>query len=253
MSKSCIFCNAPANSKEHVPPGWSLRLLRRTEDEKVPMRTYRFGQPPQQWMTGDTAIRTGNVCKGCNNGWMCRLEEENIPTLTPMIFGTAVTLKPTQQERITTWMNKCAMVFDGMDKGDVFYDGLDRMHFKNKVSPLCDTSVWLGHYKGAGRSISEHRTLRTRFKSGDSIKNHVLTMSIGQLVLQITSVKRLEYKDLTPEISLTMYGPSLKDALIQIWPLNLQEVSWPPPLSFNDSDRHLKLLAYRFGGERRND
>jgi hypothetical protein len=78
---------------------------------------------------------------------MCRLEDEIIPTLTPMIFGTAVALKPTQQERITTWLTKSAMIFDGMDKGDVFYDGLDRMHFKYTVFPLQDSSVWLGHYK----------------------------------------------------------------------------------------------------------
>jgi hypothetical protein len=170
-----------------------------------------------------------------------------------MIVGTAVMLKATQQERITTWMTKCAMIFDGMDRGDVFYDGLDRLHFMNRPYPLCDTLMWLGHYTGEGRSICEHRTLRTRLRSGELIKTHVLTMTVGRLALQIASVKRVEYKELTPWIDLPTYGPSLNDALIQIWPMNLKEVSWPPKFCFNDSDRHLKLLAYRFGGDRRAD
>jgi hypothetical protein len=156
---------------------------------------------------------------------MSRLEEENKPILSPMIFGATVTLAATQQERITTWLTKCAMVFDGMDQGDVFYDGLDRMHFKNTISPLQDNSVWLGHYKGQGRSIAEHRTLRTLLGAGGSIKTHVLTMSIGQLVLQITSIKRVEYQELSPQITLQTYGPALTDALIQIWPMNLRDIS----------------------------
>ena len=72
---------------------------------------------------------------------MCRLEEELIPTLGPMIFGTVATLNISQQERITTRLTKCSMIFDGMDKGDLFYDSLDRMHFKDTIYPLQDTSV----------------------------------------------------------------------------------------------------------------
>ena len=253
MSKACIFCGDRANSKEDVPPRWALRLLRKSVGEKVSMRAYRYGHSPRQWMTGDTATRIGTVCKGCNNGWMCRLEEEIKPIFTPMIFGEALTLPTVQQERIATWLTKCAMMFDSMDKGDVFYDRLDSLHFKRTVYPLCDTSVWLGQYKGEGRSISDHRTLRTKLKSADSIKTHVLTMSMGQLVLQIASVKRIEYQELSPQIDLPLYGPSLTNATVQIWPMKLGDVSWPPALSFDDSERHLKLLVYRFGGDMRND
>lgn len=247
MSEVCIFYDNPANSKEDVPPRWSLRLLQQSKDEKVPIRTYRNGEPARQWLTGDTATRIGNVCKECNNGWMCRLEEEVIPILTPMIFGTAVTLTTTQQERITTWLTKSAMVFDGMKRDDMFYDSLDRIHFKKTVFPLQETSVWLGHYKGEGRSFSSHRSSRTKFKSGDSIKTHVLMMSIGEVVLQITCAKRVEYHEISPAIMLQTYGPSLDDALVQIWPMNLRDVFWPPSLKFDDSKTmNLKLLAERF-------
>jgi hypothetical protein len=100
--------------------------------------------------------------------------------------------------------------------------------------------------QGEGRSLSNHKTSRTRFKSGESIKTHVLTMSIGELVMQITSAKRIDYQEISPEITLQTYGPSLTDALVQIWPMNLQDVLWPPSLSFDDSTRNLRLLTDRF-------
>ncbi len=81
------------------------------------------------------------------------------------------------------------------------------------------------------------------------MKTHVLTMCMGQLVLQITSIKRLDGQ-LTPYTQLQTIGPLLTDALVQIWPWNLKGAQWPPSLSFNDRERHLKFLAYRFGGDR---
>ena len=82
------------------------------------------------------------------------------------------------------------------------------------------------------------------------MKTHVLTMSMGQVVLQIVSIKRLEYLDLAPQTDLQTNGPQLTDALVQIWPLNFREISWPPSVSFNDKERHLRFFAYRFGGDK---
>lgn len=250
MDKTCIFCDGRVNSKEDLPPKWIIRLLKKSPKEKVPMRTYRYGQAPRQWMTGDSALRVGKVCKGCNNGWMSRLENDVKPIFSPMILGTSATLTASQQERITTWLTKCTLMYDSMDKGDVFYDVFDRQHFKKTVAPFSDTAAWLGHYSGTmARSFVDHRTLRTKFSSGGSVKTHVLTMCMGQLVLQITSVKRLE-GPLTPYTHLQTIGPRLTDALVQVWPWNLQGVPWPPSLSFNDTERHLKFFAYRFGGDK---
>ncbi len=251
MNKTCIFCNGRVDSKEDIWPKWVLRLLKKSREERVQMRAQRYKEQPRQWPTKDSALKIGNVCQECNNGWMSRLEGSVKAILSPMIIGTSVVLTVSQQERITAWLTKCAMMFDSMDKGDVFYDVLDRQHFKTNVAPYSDTAAWLGHYAGSmGRAFADHRTLHTRLASGGSVKTHVLTMSIGQLVLQIVSVKRLEYFDLSPQIDLQTIGPRLTDALIQMWPLNFRDVSWPPPLSFNDGERHLRFFAYRFGGDK---
>jgi hypothetical protein len=251
MKKTCIFCAGRVDSKEDVLPKWVLRLLKKSRAETVPMRAQRYQEAPKEWPTRESALKTGNVCQECNNGWMSQLEGQVKAILSPMIIGTPVVLTVSQQERVTAWLTKCAMMFDSMDKGEIFYDVLDRQHFRNKVAPYTDTAAWLGHYAGAmGRAFVDHRTLHTRLASGGSVKTHVLTMSMGQLALQIVSVKRLEYRELSPQIDLQTVGPRLTDVLVQVWPLSFRDVSWPPFLSFNDNERHLKIFAYRFGGDK---
>jgi hypothetical protein len=251
MNKTCIFCDGRVDSKEDIWPKWVLRLLKKNHDERVPMRAQRYKEQPKEWPTKDSALKIGNVCQESNNGWMSRLEDQVKPILTPMILGNPVIVTPAQQQRVTAWLTKGAMMFDSMDKGEVFYDVLDRQHFRKYVAPYSDTAAWLGHYVGnMGRAFADHRTLHTKFASGGSVKTHVLTMSMGQVVLQVVSIKRLEYLDLAPRTDLQTNGPPLNDALVQIWPLSFQEISWPPSVSFNDKERHLRFFAYRFGGDK---
>src|SRR5690349_7249775 len=126
MKKTCIFCARRADSDEDVIPKWITRLLRKHEGERVTMKTTRFGHEPHDQLTGETIQKVGNVCSNCNNGWMSRLEEDVKPILMPMMLGNPVTLTATQQERITTWMTKTAMMYESMATGEVLYDGLDR-------------------------------------------------------------------------------------------------------------------------------
>jgi hypothetical protein len=252
MNKTCIFCGSRVDSNEDVWPKWVIRLLRTSKDERVPMKTRRYKSPPKEWLTTHSALKAGVVCRTCNNGWMSRLETDVRLILSPMILGSAITLSGSQQERIVTWLTKAALIFDSMDKGEVFYDALDRHHFRKAIEPFPETYVWLGRYTTTCgiRSFSDHRTLLTKLSSGNSAKIHVLTWCIGQLVLQITSVKRLAHSDLAAKMDFQSIGPKLSDALVQAWPVNLLDVTWPPSLSFNDKERHLKALAARFGGDR---
>jgi hypothetical protein len=246
--KICIFCDSRANSNEDVFPKWVIKLLRKHDDEIVPMKTHRLQQPPKEYLTAESALTVGNVCEGCNNGWMSRLENDVKPIFSPMILGASTTLTASQQRQITVWLTKTAMMFDGMDKGEVFYDGLDRKHFRRTLTPFSDTPVWLGHYAEADdlRGSALHQTLKTKLSSGNFLKMHVLTMTIGHLVSQIVSVKRMAHSDLARIVDFPTRGPSLNDALIQAWPLDLQDLTWPPVVSM--STDWLKALAYRFGG-----
>jgi hypothetical protein len=43
-----------------------------------------FG-PPRNWDT--LALILPEVCKGCNNGWLSRIEDQARPILSPILFG----------------------------------------------------------------------------------------------------------------------------------------------------------------------
>jgi hypothetical protein len=56
MNKSCLFCNSRVKSKEDVWPKWVIKLLKNSTDEKVPMKTRRYIEPPKEWMTNDSLL-----------------------------------------------------------------------------------------------------------------------------------------------------------------------------------------------------
>jgi hypothetical protein len=198
-------------------------------------------------MTANTALKVGNVCQRCNNGWMSHLENDVKLILSPMVLGSPLTLTGSQQARITAWLAKTAMMYDSMDKGEVFYDRVDRHHFWESITPFSDSYAWLGYYSESSslRGSVFHQTLRRTLSSGGSYKMHLITMSIGHCRVQTASVKRLSHSDLATTID---FGHNLTDSLVQVWPLNLGDAKWPPAV--NISTDGLKALAHRFGGEK---
>jgi hypothetical protein len=247
MKKTCIFCARRADSDEDVIPKWIPRLLRKQEGERVPMRTSRFGHKPHEQLAGESIQKVGSVCDQCNNGWMSRLEEKVKPILKPMMLGNAVTLTAQQQERITTWMTKCAMMYESMATGEVFFNGLDRHHFWKTGSPLDSTAVWLGQYTGGIRIIANYRLLSRQQNPGGSVKILVLTLVLGKLALQLTTARGTH---VIPKIELpTMDLENTQDLLVQVWPMNLLGVKWPPLCSFDDEIKRIKYLVVRFGGK----
>jgi hypothetical protein len=56
------------------------------------MRTRRIHEEPREYMTANTALKVGNVCQRCNNGWMSHLENDVKLILSPMVLGSPLTL-----------------------------------------------------------------------------------------------------------------------------------------------------------------
>lgn len=254
MSKQCLFCDNAVNSKEHVWPRWLIRLLNAAEESR-PMSLRRHDGTVANWLAKNSPLQFKEVCIQCNNEWMSDLENAAIPVMTPLIRGKAMTLNTGQQTTIGAWATKCAMLFDAHDAGDVFYDRLDRLHFRRSLTPpLNSTGIWLGRYNttGSSRAFTEHRTLRTPLqRSGHPVKSHVHTMAFGFLVLQIVSIKRTVHERGAIRINFQHAVNLPWDKLtVEVWPnaLHLKPARWPPSLSFDDSIYHLQLLANRFGG-----
>ncbi|MFK4694207.1 hypothetical protein [Streptomyces pristinaespiralis] len=112
----CVFCGAPANSREHVIPQWISRSVLEAnpgidqntvvlagDGQAVRDFTHRFGE---------SAVKI--VCATCNNGWMNGLEEAVRAFLIPLILsdgGTVVVLDRQQQADLAAWVMKTLMMF----------------------------------------------------------------------------------------------------------------------------------------------
>lgn len=255
MTKQCIFCDSPVNTREHAWPRWLIKLLNATQESR-PMSLRRHDGTDAQWLAKNAPLRFKEVCATCNNEWMSDLESESIPIMTPMIRGEAITLNIKQQITVGAWATKCAMLFDAHDPGETFHDRLDCLHFRKSLTPSLDsTNIWLGRYNTSGspHAFTEHRTFRTPLmRSGNLVKSHVHTMAFGFLVLQIVRFKRTVHESRAFKIHFQHVVNLPWDKLtVEIWPnaFELKAARWPPPLAFDDSIHHLQLLARRFGGD----
>lgn len=109
--KQCIFCDNPANSKEHFWPGWMHELLPQLPDPRHSRKLHEYHPKVGRSESGVTdrqggleTIRIRVVCKACNSGWMNRLEDEARPFLTPLILGTPVTLNAVEMTVVARWI-----------------------------------------------------------------------------------------------------------------------------------------------------
>jgi Ni2+-binding GTPase involved in maturation of urease and hydrogenase len=73
-NRKCLFCEAPATSREHIIAEWLSKRMKATEIEFEPAifsEDRGFKKHPK---IKARQFRTKQVCKSCNNEWMSELE-----------------------------------------------------------------------------------------------------------------------------------------------------------------------------------
>lgn len=172
------------------------------------------------------------VCTTCNEGWMSTLEGEVRPYLGTMLHGIVLTLTARQQEMISRWLLKIAMVLEGASlRGRPhFYPQTDREALRLNSAISRGTLVWIGQFAGTGLHVSGEDvwfTVGTNTRAADGC---VTTFVVGKLVGQLMTVRfKPEYNRQPIRIN-SRRGP-WNQSLIQIWPARLS-VEWPPSLCF---------------------
>ena len=252
MTKLCIFCGSRVSSDEHVWPRWLMRLISHWPTRDMRMQATRLNKngAMSTWDTNNPAIVVRNVCATkCNNGWMSDLEKLAAPVLTPLINGTKKsTIDRSQQAIIAAWTKKCAMIFDGMDGGGVFYDQSDRFYFREHLKPLSHSVVWLGCYRGDNlRGYTRHGT-RSDINSSVPWKAHIFTMAFGHLVLQSLAIKFLKAHEKPTVYRIPIKGDwGTRTIELTQDQSDSMEMAWPPNLSFDDSEFSFDDFSDRFG------
>ena len=110
MARSCVFCGRGPVTAEDVFPRWLGAYLGRRPTYTVTgagIGTTHWGGYRGLSMTA----RVKRVCKGCNNGWMSRLEEEVDSIFDKLTNGKDFNmLSLGEVETLARWTGKTAIV-----------------------------------------------------------------------------------------------------------------------------------------------
>lgn len=229
-ARVCIFCSKPADSREHLFPDWILRArkdyrpFRMKKDNRTPPRFY-----------GELKVRA--VCGDCNTGWMSTLEGEIKPTLGPMMRGEEILLSVCQQEQLSVWALKTAMVTEGYKNAsqEHFYSPQDGDNLRLGVSLPKFTNVWIGRLSAAGFHVVSSDVVPDISLTEPRFEGWVSTIVVGYLVFQVASIRpSVELNNVI--IGLACNG-NWDGLLANIWPpVSPNKVKWPPELTLTTKE-----------------
>jgi hypothetical protein len=225
----CIFCGAPADSKEDLFPRWTLKRVNTRE-----LLTRQIGDGPRV-VTEDQEVRIRCACKKCNGGWMSGMEKTVQRFMGAMLEDMYVPLDRQQQQSLAEWAVKCAMCCDALEGGRPRFFTDEECYTFKKTRKIPDrTLVFVARFfrnsldaNGVDFTLVDPRTKST------FMRGLVQNMMIGHIVLQVLTghpEPGFEYKEIRGRVA---NGPW--DRLtINVWPFDKRTVYWPPPMSLTD-------------------
>jgi hypothetical protein len=225
--RTCIFCSNSVNSKEDAWPLWLVRQLGNTETGIV--EGQRGKQTPSSWRAGKYPLRTGNVCKKCNTGWMSDLENRVKPIIERFFLDEQVLLNERDQTTLAIWICKNAMVYETLrNEMPWFFTSQERQSFRELFHIPPQTSIWLAKSVGfTGLFCSATDLTGITAEPLNRVKAQVTTMGFGPIAIQIFNAKMskpiLQNVTIAGDLQL---GP-WNQTIIQIWPISADIVSWP--------------------------
>jgi hypothetical protein len=239
----CIFCGRPANSLEHLWPKWTLKLC----DTSHPITLGRPGKANVVIPGPNPEATARIVCKTrCNEGWMARLEARSAPIIKPLAVDLSVPLDVSQQEIVTKWAVKTAMVFDSADRGrpNLYTQEERTKMMESLVEPLL-TAVWIGRFASQTTHVSYGVELFER-SAPAVVVGFVRIIKVCALLLQVLTLRRDPRFGYTLTEDLRLPWPQL---MTQIWPAE-RLVQWPPARSLRDAEFPVLLGRFRYARPR---
>jgi len=228
MPTLCLFCENKSGSKEHLWPKWIH------ERKDFGPLNFQLGDSEKK-VIPDPEIKVKTVCGVCNNGWMSKLEAENIPAIGSMLQDIAIPLDEAQQKSVAAWTIKMAMVSDSMKGRAVpnqFYSRDERVKMRLNRDIPARTLMWIGRINGMhlgdfGTDFALFSPEKERIGMGS-----VSTIVAGHFVTQVVTVHIEKANIEIPSLPCKM--GNWNEKLAQIWPIQAPTVEWPPKASFTN-------------------
>jgi hypothetical protein len=244
--KLCLFCDNPSDgkSKEDVLPVW---IQEKMKGKRRLVVNGFSGERPIVGQAVKPSVKTGCVCRECNNGWMSRLEGEARKILGPLMEDIHLMLDGNQTFTIAKWAVKTAMTTAAMNRKErsPFYSRDECSRFRESVKFPPHTQVWLGRYEGsADGGIFGIDGWDNDPKHPEVTHFYITTLLFKRVLIQVLSVHVRDYQP-GSRLSLPLYDGPWEQSLLDL--ATHANLFWPPPLSFSDSgDLSLQRLVYRF-------
>jgi hypothetical protein len=242
----CIFCAAPASSKEDAWPLWLLRQIGTGMPARIDAE--RGTQPLRSWRVVGTGLTVRFVCAPCNNGWMSELENRVKPIVLRLLDNAGTNLTVEEQTTLASWSVKNAMVFEALRiEQPWFFSAGERNAFRESLSPPARTNVWIAKcVEQAGVYSCATNLSGTVEGSSTRMEAYVTTMGFGALGIQVVGGKLPAEVPLATTVTVDQTPGPWDDATVRIWPGPRQVVNWPPPIGLH-GELGLEAFGDRWG------
>lgn len=243
--RACMFCGGKASSREDALPRWLITHL--PTPDGVSVVAERGRAPARKWKASRHELKVRFVCKGCNNGWMSRLENRAKPLIESLFDAQKTKLPPVHQCTLAEWSVKTAMVFEALRSGSTwFYTDSDRRSVARGAGLPPRTRVWAASCLNLPGTYCASSDLSESPKKGrNEGAAYVTTIAFRDLALQVVTARAP--RDVSAEVPITTEirtGP-WEDATLSVWPPAEQAASWPPRLGL-DGESGLNVLVDRW-------
>src|SRR5437899_9943417 len=108
MARRCVFCGSADVTAEHVMPAWLSRLG--IDHRPTVHESGWINRSPRRWTGAPFGATIRLVCRGCNTGWLSRLEARAKTILSPLIVGRPAKITIEDQRIIAAWAHKTVLV-----------------------------------------------------------------------------------------------------------------------------------------------
>lgn len=182
------------------------------------------------------------VCRGCNNGWMSRLEQRVQPTVSDLIDSAgsrqAIVIQPDRAADLATWAIKTAWMREVSTPTPATTTLAMRRRLQQTELPPEHSSVWLGRHVGEREFSLPQATVRIirRDRSWDDseVRHAMWTCLVFRGVALLT-------------YTVTGWGVPVPrrrpDCWVPIWPA-VGAIRFPPARSVSDSDVELAVTRH---------
>jgi hypothetical protein len=173
-------------------------------------------------------IKIQSVCRGCNNGWMGRLETANREPIHAMINSDRCALTKKDQRKLVLWSLMKAMVIDSVNPHRrLFYLDKERSEVKSGTIPSA-CKVSLGRLSAKAFHSSGTNVWGDVDKIPMCFEFNVTNIIMGHVTIEVLTAH--SWVPLSGTVGLKPKDGPWDETLVEL-PAD-QTLQWPPPISF---------------------